>query len=357
MSYAAYVGTYTRSTSMGIYALSCDPGTGTFGPLVHAAASVNPSFLAAHPNGRYLYAVNETRMLDKQPGGGVSAFALDPPSLRLRPINRVSSRGADPCHLTLDRTGRWLFTANYTGGSIGVFPVREDGSLAEAAHVVQHHGCSGVNPARQEAPHVHSCDMSPDNRFLYINDLGLDQILVYDFDAATGALALRSATPTAPGAGPRHMVFSPDGRYAYSMDELFSSVSVYRHDPATGALERFQMVAGVPPTWDGILWGAEIAMHPSGRFLWISNRGHDSIASFRVNPRDGRLTPTGHVSTQGVQPRHFSLDPAGAYLHVANARSDNVVTFRVDPDTGTLTPAGQVVTVPEPVCILFVARP
>ena len=357
MSYVVYIGTYTRSTSMGIYVLRYDEATGALSAPMHAAATVNPSFLAVHPNGRYLYAVNETRMLSKKPGGGVSSFAIDPDTGFLTAINRVSSHGADPCHLSPDRSGRWLFVANYTGGNLAVFPLAEDGSLGEASQVVQHDGSSGVNPARQEAPHVHSVDISPDNRFLYVNDLGLDQILVYNFDATSGMLSLHRVVSTAPGAGPRHMVFSPDGRQAYGVNELFANVTAYQHDPGTAALEPFQMVSSVPPSWDGLLWGAEIAMHPAGGFLWVSNRAHDSVAGFRISPEDGRLISNGQVATQGSHPRHFALDPAGNFLHVANADSGNVATFRINLASGQLDPTGQLIAVPEPVCVLFVRIP
>ncbi len=353
--YIAYVGTYTRATSMGIYGFRHHADTGTLTPVGRVADAVSPSFLTFHPSGQYLYSVNETSMLSKQPGGGVSSFSIDHSTGQLTPINRVSSHGADPCHLTCDRTGRWLFVANYTGGSIGVFPLAEDGSLGEATQVVQHEGCSGVNPVRQEAPHVHSVDISPDNQFLYVDDLGLDQILIYAFNAAAGQLTLHHVTKTLPGAGPRHIAFSPDRKYVYGVNELFASVTAYHHDQAKAELEAFQAVSTLPGDYDGLKWASEIAVHPSGKFLWVSNRAHDSIASYRISPTDGRLTVCGHTPTQGVRPRHFTISPHGHFLHVSNSSSDNVVTFQIDEGSGTLAPTGQVVQVPEPACILFTA--
>jgi 6-phosphogluconolactonase len=332
---------------MGIYAFRYEDGV--LEPLERAADSVNPSFLGIHPSRRFLYAVNEARRYNRQPGGGVSAFAFD--GHNLAPLNMVSSQGGDPCHLTVDRTGRWLIVANYTGGSIAVFPIETDGSVREASQVVQHQGASGVNPARQEAPHVHSVDLSDDNRFLYVDDLGLDQILVYRFD--NGKLTPHSVTASARGAGPRHLAFSPDRRFAYGMNELMATVSVYRHDPATAALEHFQMVPSLPLEYDGHKWGAEIAVHPGGRFLYASNRAHNSIAIFRISPQDGRITPAGHVPCGGANPRHFAIDPEGAHLVVANQDTGNLVSFRIDPDTGALT-RRCVAEVPEPVCVLFV---
>jgi 6-phosphogluconolactonase len=268
-------------------------------------------------------------------------------------LNKVNSGGAHPCHLTTDRTGRWLFVANYTGGSVAVFPISEDGSLGGAAQVVEHAGASMADPARQEAPHAHSVDISRDNRFLYVCDLGLDQILIYAFDGSSGRLAPHGRVETARGAGPRHLAFAAGGTRAYVFNELDATITVYRVDGASGGLAALQTISTLPDGYRGRKWGAEIAVHPSGKFLWASNRAHDSIAGFRISPVDGSLTAIGRVAAQGVQPRHFALDPAGRFLHVANVDSGNVVPFRIDLTSGALEAAGPPVAVPEPVCVVF----
>jgi 6-phosphogluconolactonase len=339
----AYIGTYTRASRTGIYAYRHDEATGALTLLGVAAETWNPSFVGVHPGGRFLYAVNEG------PEGAVSAFAIAAPE-RLTPLNTVASHGADPCHMAFDSAGRWLFVANYSGGSVALFPIRADGSLGEAARVVQHQGSSLADPSRQEGPHVHSVELSPDDRYLYVDDLGQDAIVVYRFD--NGALTPHAKTKTAPGAGPRHLAFSPDRRFAYGFNELDATVNSYRHDAATAALENFQTISALPSGYTGRKWGAEITVHPTGKFLFASNRAHDSIATFGITG-DGSLVAAGHVPTQGIQPRHFILDRAGAFLHVANADSNNLVTFRINVATGELTPTGQVIEVPEPVCVIL----
>ncbi len=346
----AYIGTYTRAASKGIYLARYSAETGKLTPIGLGAPSVSPSFLAVHPSGRTLYAVNESRRYNGLANSGsVSAFSIDQATGALKLLNIVPSMGADPCHLTTDRTGRWLFVANYSGGSVAVFPIRESGELGEASQVVQHTGSTQADPVRQEAPHAHSVNISTDNETLYVSDLGNDQIVVYNFDEATGKLTKRSSAMLKPGAGPRHLVFSRDLRYLYSFNELTSTITTF-----TAALEELQSITTLPKDYTGPRSGAEIAIDPSGRFLYASNRGHDSIAIFAIDAEQGRLTPAGFAATQGRTPRAFAIDPTGAHLIVANQDSQNVVVFKIDPDTGALAQAREPLDVFEPVSIVFV---
>jgi 6-phosphogluconolactonase len=354
-NWIAYIGTYTTGVSKGIYAYRYQPETGGLEPIGLAAETLSPSFLATHPNGRVLYAVNEAQSYNGMANSGaVSAFTIDPASARLTLLNTVATHGADPCHLVVDHSGRWLFVANYTGGSLAVFPIGESGSLGEASQVIQHTGAARVDPQRQEAAHVHSVNLSDDNRFLYVSDLGLDTIFVYSLDAATGKLKEHATTRSAPGAGPRHIAFTPDRRFAYSFAELNSMITFYGHKAATAELQEIQSVSSLPAGYTGPRSGAEIAVDPTGRFLYASNRGHNSIATFNIDPEQGLLRLVGHVSTLGRTPRHFTIDPTGTYLFAANQDGSSIVTYRIDPNTGVLTSVGDPIVVGDPVCILFV---
>jgi 6-phosphogluconolactonase len=345
-----YVGTYTRPPSRGIYAWRFETASGKLTPLGLAAETSNPSFLAVHPNQRFLYAANEDRT------GAISAFAIDPANGRLKLLNQVPSRGSGPCHVAVDPGGKWLFAANYGSGSVAAFPVREDGALGEATGFVQHAG-SSVNAQRQSGPHAHSANLSPDGRWLLVADLGLDQILSYRVDAVKGALSPGDPpfTKIAPGSGPRHMAFGRDGRFAYAINEILSTVTVFRYHSARGSLEELQTASVTPEGYSGTKSSAEIAVHPGGKFLYASNRGDSTIAVFRIDADKGTLTLVERVSTQGKTPRTFAIDPTGAFLFAANQDSGNVVVFRIDPATGRLTPAGNVLEVASPVCIVFAA--
>jgi 6-phosphogluconolactonase len=358
--YFVYVGTYTEegSASKGIYAYRFDSHKAQLTPVGLAAPTINPSFLAVHPNHRFLYAVNEVTNYHGQKSGAVSAFAIERATGKLTLLNEVASKGADPCYITVDKTGKYVLVANYTGGSVAVFPVLEDGRLGEASAFVQHTG-HGTNPERQEAPHAHSIDLSADNRFAIVDDLGLDESLVYSFDSAMGSLTLNdkaAATPAkaGPGAGPRHFVLHPNGRFAYVINEMQSSVSVFRYDGADGILHPLQTISTVPKDFAGHNDDAEIQVHPSGKFLYASNRGHDSIAVFAIDADKGTLTVIEYASTKGKTPRSFEIDPTGSLLFAANEKSDNIVVFRIDPQSGRLAPTGQVLEVAEPVCVKFV---
>src|ERR1700730_9868209 len=355
--YLFYVGTDTEegSKSKGIYAYRFDADTGQITSLGLAAETTNPSFVALHPNGRFLYAVNEVSNYKGPNSGGVSAFSIDRATGKLTFLNEVPSRGADPCYIIVDKTGRYVLVANYTGGSIAVFPVLEDGKLGEASAFVQHTG-HGTNPSRQEGPHAHSNDLSPDNRLAMVDDLGLAELLVYKFERAKGSLTPNDP-PFAtldPGAGPRHFALHPSGKFAYVVSEMQSTVTAFSNDEKTGTLRRLQTISALPKDFHGENDDAEIQMHPSGKFLYASNRGSDTIAVFAIDPGKGTLTPVEYAPTQGKIPRSFEIDPTGKYLFAANQKSDNIVVFRIDAKTGRLTPTSQVLDVGSPVCVKFV---
>ncbi len=353
--YLVYVGTYTEKKSKGIYAFRFDPATGRLSALGLAAETVNPAFLAIDPSRRFLYAVNEISQCGGRSSGGVSAFAIDPGTGKLTFLNEVPSGGASPAHLAVDKTGRFVLVANYSGGSVAVFPILKDGRLGEASALVRHSGAS-IDPQRQEGPHPHSIYLSPDNRFAICPDLGLDEVLVYRFDAENGTLAPNNP-PFArvnPGAGPRHFAFHTSGKFGYVIDEMQATVTVFSYEPASGTLHLLQTISTLPKDFDGERSTAEVEVHPSGKFLYGSNRGHDSIAMFAINNRKGTLTPLGYAPTLGKTPRSFAVNPTGSYLFAANQDSDSIVQFRIDPNNGRLTPTGQVLEVPSPVCVIFV---
>jgi 6-phosphogluconolactonase len=350
-----FIGTYTSPASRGIYVSRLDPASGQLSAPTLAAEARNPSFLASTPDGRFLYAVNELNEVDGTPGGSVTAYAVDKATGTLKKLNAQSTVGGGPCHVSV--VGRLVFVANYGGGSIAAYPIEADGSLKPASSFVQHTGAS-VDPQRQKGPHAHGVTPDPSGRFLYVPDLGLDKVFVYRIDAAKGALT--AATPPfaaiTPGAGPRHVALSADGRRVYVITEMGMTIEVFERAPATGALTRVQTISTLPAGQD-VAKGfstAEILLHPSGRFLYGSNRGHDSLAVYAVAPDTGRLTLVEHVPTGGKMPRAFTIDPSGAFLIAGNQNSDQVVAFRIDAKSGRLTPAGQPVAVGKPVSFEFV---
>lgn len=349
-----YIGTYTGGKSKGIYLFEMDMATGALKPHGVVGEVADPSFLALHPNSRFLYAVNEIGDFQGTKSGAVSAFALDAKTGRLTFLNQQSSRGSGPCHLVVDRAGKNVLVANYGGGSVAVLPIGADGRLGEATAFVQHEGKS-ANPQRQEGPHAHAIQVDPANRFALSPDLGLDKILIYRFDAAQGALTPNQppAAAVAPGAGPRHLAFHPSGRFAYVINELNSTVTAFEYDAERGALKEIQSLSTLPEGFHGVNWTAEVQAHPSGKFLYGSNRGHDSIALFAIDAETGRLRYIGCEPTQGKTPRNFGIDPTGTYLIAANQQSDTLVVFRIDSETGRLTPTGQTAEAPMPVCVKF----
>ncbi len=346
-----YFGTYTRGSSKGIYVSRFNEVTGKLTPPELAAETANPSFLAIHPNGRFLYAAHETNSFQGQRSGSVSAFAIDGVTGKLTLLNQVSSRGAGPAHVTVDRTGKYVLVANYGGGNVAVLPVKEDGSLAEASGFVQHTG-SGFTK-RQAGPNAHSVNMSPDNRFAIVADLGLDKVFVYRFDPVKGSLEANEPpfVKVAPGAGPRMFTFGPKGRFAYVIDEINYTITAFAYNAKACVLTEVQTITTLPKDFTGTTSTAEVQVAPTGRFLYGSNRGNDSIAVFSIDARKGTLTPVEIVPTQGKTPRNFSIDPTGSFLLAANQGSNNVVVFRIDAKTGRLTPTGQVVEVGSPVCV------
>src|ERR1035437_9220695 len=354
--YLFYVGTYTEegSKSKGIYAYRYDAATAEITPLGLAAEATNPSFVALQPNGHFLYAVNEVGNYKGPNSGGVSAFAIDHATGKLTFLNEVPSRGADPCYIIVDQAGKYVLVANYTGGSVAVFPVLADGKLGEASGFVQHTG-KGTNPERQEGPHAHSIDLSPDNRFAMVDDLGLDELLVYKFDGAKGSLTPNDPpfAKVDPGAGPRHFVLRPDGKFAYVIAEMGHTVTVFSNDAASGKLQPIQTITTLPKDFTGRNDDAEIRVHPSGRFLYASNRGDDSIAIYAIDNTKGTLTQVAITHTGGKEPRNFEIDPSGTLLLAANQKSDNIVVFRIDQKTGLLTPTGKGLEVASPVCLKF----
>jgi 6-phosphogluconolactonase len=351
--YLAYVGTYTTKTnSKGIYAYRYDATNGNFSSLGVAAESADPSFVAVHPNGKFLYAVNEAGK-----NSMVSAFALEPKTGRLTLLNQLPALGEDPCYISFDKTGRYALVANYSSGNIPVFPILPDGRLGEHTALVQHDGALGPNKERQDGPHAHWIETSRDNHFALAADLGLDEVLVYKFNAAKGTLA-----PNAPpftklhaGSGPRHIAFRPDGKFLYVISELSSTVTTFRYDAKAGTLRELQTVTMLPKEFSGRNDTAEIAVHSNGKFLYASNRGHDSIAVFAIDHAKGTLTFVSRVPTGGKEPRHFAIDPSGNYLLAENQLSNNIVVFKIDLATGGLNPTGQVIEVPSPVDLTFVA--
>jgi 6-phosphogluconolactonase len=347
--YLVYVGTYTGEKSKGIYAYRFDPDSAQADPIGLVAETGSPSFLAIHPNRRFLYAVNETQ------ASTVTAFAIDSKTGRLRQLNQVSSRGSGACHLVVDKTGNTLFVANYSSGSVAAFPVRKDGSLGEAIGFDQHSG-SSADSRRQRGPHAHCVALSPDNRFVAAADLGLDKVFMYHVDPRKSSLVANDPpfAQVKPGSGPRHFVFAPDAAHGYVINEMASTVTAFSYDAKAGALSEIQTISTLPSGFSGETTTAEIAIDAKGKFLYGSNRGHDSIAVFAIDSAKGTLSPIEHVSTQGKVPRNFAIDPTGAFLFAANQNSNNIVLFRIDANTGRLTAAGKVLEVGSPVSIVFV---
>jgi 6-phosphogluconolactonase len=350
-----YVGTYTGHGSQGIYSYRFDPATGKLAEAGLAAASDQPTFLAADPKGKFIYAINEIMSYNGKPTGAASAFAIDRNSGKLSPLNQVSSRDEGPAFITLDHSAKYAIVANYTLGSIAVLPILKDGRLGEATAFVQHKG-SSVNPDRQKGPHAHAAVLSPDNRFVIVADLGLDQLIIYPFDSAKGTLGVPHVVKTHPGAGPRHLLFGPQGRFLYVINEMQSTVVTYRYNPAQSTLHELQTVSTLPKEFTGKNTAGEIALAPSGRFFYASNRGNDSIAVFARDPKNGTLKLVEFDSTQGKTPRSFAIDPTGRWLIAADQDSDKLVTFRINSETGHLRQTGETDKVSEPACVLFVPR-
>lgn len=353
-----YIGTYTHGDSEGIYVYRLDLSSGALEFESKATGVESPSFLALHPEHRYLYAVNAVREVDGVPSGCVSAFRINSDTGALTSLNRQLSGGPGPCHLSVDLTGRYVLVANYAGGSVAMLPIQPDGSLGEATDFVQHTG-SSVNPDRQEGPHAHSINIDAGNRYAFAPDLGIDKILIYELDLNHGKLKSnrQSWVQIHAGAGPRHFDFHPNGRWAYAINELDSTMTVFNYDGSRGALTEIESVSTLPDGFGGTNHCADVHVSASGKFVYGSNRGHDSIVIFAIDEHTGQLTLVGHESTQGEIPRNFAIDPTGTLLLAANQESDSVVTFWIDPETGELNPTGHVAEVPTPVCLKPIVIP
>lgn len=349
-----YVGTYTSGKSEGIYLYRLNLSSGELKHVATTKGVKDPSFLALAPNRHYLYAVNEVEEFAGKNSGAISSFAIDQKTGDLRFLNQQPTLGGAPCYVVLDRAGRFVLVANYAGGNFAVLPVRNDGQLGEATDVRQDLG-SSINVERQEGPHGHCIVLDPANRFAYGCDLGTDKIMIFRFDRRRGKLIPNSMpwVKVKPGAGPRHLTFHPRGNYAYVINELHATVTAFTHDQARGNLKEVQTIATLPRDFTGPNTSADIHVSPDGQFLYCSNRGHDSIAAFKIDPRNGKLTFIAHEPTGGKTPRNFAIDPTGAFLLVANQKSDNIVTLRRDRKTGRLNATGYVAEVPSPVCLKF----
>jgi 6-phosphogluconolactonase len=354
--YIVYIGTYTNTgKSKGIYAYSFDPGSGKLTEIGLAGEATNPSFLAIHPNRKFLYAVSEVS------GGGPSSgairsFSIDPKTAKLTPMNQVPSHGNGPCYVSVDKTGKTALVANYGSGSAALMPIKADGSLGEVTSFDQREG-KGADPKRQSSPHAHSIFASPDNRFALSADLGLDRVYIYKLDPVADKLTANDPpfATTKPGGGPRHFDFHPNGKFVYVIQEMGSAITAFSWDKTRGAMAELQTVSTLPADFKGESTCADIHVHRSGKFLYGSNRGHDSIAVFAVDPKEGTLKLVDHTSTQGKVPRNFGIDPTGNFLIAANQNTNNIVVFRIDQKTGKLTPTGQNLEVGAPVCVRFMA--
>ena len=349
-----FIGTYTGPKSKGIYVSRLDTDSGHLSDPELVAETPNPTFLAIHPNKKFLYAANEIANFAGGKAGAVSAFAINAKTGQLKLLNQTSSVGDGPCHLVVDKTAGNVLLANYGGGSVAVLPIKADGSTAEHSTFIQHTG-SSVNPQRQKEPHAHSINLSPDNRRAFVADLGLDKVFIYAFDPKAGKLTANNPAfaTLPPGSGPRHFAFHPNGRFAYVISEMLSTLTSFTFDAASGALTSVQTVSTLPAGFSGNSSTAEVVVHPSGKFVYGSNRGHDSIAVFSIDEKNNHLTLIENTSTQGKVPRNFNIDPSGKFLLAGNQSTDNVAVFRIDPKTGRLTPTGQSISVGAPVCLKF----
>jgi 6-phosphogluconolactonase len=352
-----FIGTYTGGPSKGIYAYEFNTSSGALKQIGLAAETESPSFLAIHPNNQFLYAVNELDSYNGEKAGAITAFKIDPANpAKLTKINTVSSKGAHPCHIITDKAGRHVLVANYSGGNVVVYPIDDDGKLeARPAAFIQHRG-SSVNQSRQKEAHAHSINLDSSQKFAFVADLGMDKVMVYRYGDGSPGILLPHEPESAsikPGGGPRHFAFSPDGKHAYVNHEMTGHITAFNYDSAKGSLTEFQTLSTLPggnPVPGNST--AEILVHPSGKFVYCSNRGHNSIAVYSRSA-DGHLTYVENESTRGKTPRNFNIDPSGKFLIAANQDSDSLAVYKIDQSTGALDPVGDTVQAPKPVCIKF----
>lgn len=345
-----FIGAYTSDKNKGITAARFDLSTGDLSEMKLAAETPNPTFLELHPSGKYLYAVNEISNYEGQRAGSICAFSINRARAELTLLNRLTTTGPGPCHVGLDRSGKMAMIANYGGGSVASYAIESDGRLKGPVSFFQHEG-SGPNQKRQAGPHAHSFNAAPGNKFAVACDLGTDEVKIYAIDPKTGSMKPHGAAKVTPGSGPRHFAFHPNGRYGYSVNELASTVTVFTWDAKAGSLSDVQTISTLPEDFKGNTTTAEIRVHPTGRFLYASNRGHDSIAVFSVDANSGRLSAVERISVQGRTPRNFHIEPTGRWLIAANQQTDNLIVFEIDLATGRLRTTGKGMTVGAPVCL------
>ena len=348
-TFDVYFGTYTKNNpSEGIYHATLDTKSGNFSKPELACKTSNPSFLAIHPNGKYIYSVAE-----RNPGK-VSAFAINPETKKLKLINQAPSGGTGSCHVTVSKDGKTLISSNYGSGSLASIPINDDGSLGKPASTIQHKG-SGVNKKRQKGPHAHSTNFSPDDRFAYVADLGIDKVMIYKLNKKTSKLTKNSPAffKTQSGAGPRHFTFHPNEKFAYLINELDNTITVLSYNSKNGDLTEIQTISTLPKDYIGETTTAEVKVHPNGKFLYGSNRGHDSIVTYKINSKNGKLTLVGFQDAKIKNPRHFNIDPTGKYCIVANQDTNKILLFEIDQKTGLLIPTKTSLNIGQPVCVKF----
>jgi 6-phosphogluconolactonase len=352
--FRTYIGTYSRGDSKGIYSFVLDTGAGTLTPEGLVAETENPSFLAIHPTGKYLYAVNEIDKYQGQASGSVTAFKINASSGKLERLNEVAAGGTTTCHVNISRNGKFAVIANYGSGSCAAFALGPDGKLGERTAFHQHAGTSS-DPGRQKGPHAHSVNFDTQNKHVIVADLGLDQVKVYNFNAATGAMTPNEPafTKVKAGSGPRHFSFHPSGKYAYVINEMACTVTAFNWNAAKGTLTEIDTITTLPGPVEKGFSTAEVVAHPNGKFVYGSNRGHNTIAVFQVDAATGKLKTVEHKSTQGAVPRNFSIDPTGQFLIAANQNTDTIVLFRINQTSGALEQVGAPVKAPVPVCVRY----
>lgn len=349
-SVRAYIGTYTGPQSQGVYMCDLDLATGALSEPRLAGKAQNPSYLTISPDGKFLYTSDESGNFPA--GSALSAFAIQPDGT-LKHLDDQPLAGG-PCYVSTDKTGHIVLAADYGNGTVASFTTQADGALGAPATIDQHKG-AGHDPARQTGPHAHCFDFDLASRFALSCDLGLDKVFVYRVDPSTGKLTANhpAFADVNPGSGPRHLAFHPSGKFVYVINEMASTITAFTYDGQHGVLHQIETVLTLPPGYKGQSTCAEIAVHPSGKFLYGSNRGHDSIAIFSIDGQTGKLTPAGRVGTQGKNPRGFGIDPTGRFLVAGNQSSDNLVVFRINSKTGALSSVGAPIKLSAPVCVHF----